>query len=376
MSLLGQITHWIVYQTKFLSPLTLPLPSPLFRPVGPLANIINHITSTPVHETYFPFLRFGVIHAARVTTVFSALKQASSTGPSAGGLQDLIAYLTLAWGGGTTISLLLSEPPSWLLSPAPWIIYVPIYLLLVPTGLSQYIVITCPPLILSLVGAYIDGLTRGTTISSLPPALPSEVTLWTQVLLSGIAIVSGGFIFQLLGMHKRTWQLTTPSILLGGIWATLELWGGMLVGLTYAALMRTHEEVAWLGDLFSLALPRELQSGFKAEGKLGSVVDHDTARALCVLLFGSLLALRVVVTTFLYSPKSHERAKIVAHSAKTKKEPVVEIETRKRDLLESTTLEGSVEEEKAEVIKSPNSRGSTSGSKTRARTPRKSPRLR
>ncbi|ORY30992.1 hypothetical protein BCR39DRAFT_455343, partial [Naematelia encephala] len=233
-----------------------------------------------------------VIHAARVTTVWAGLTKGKDR-RDVGLLQDLFGYLTMAWGGGTLVSLLLHQPPSWLLSPTPWLIYPTAYLLLVPTRLSEYIVTTAPSLPYNLVGAYIDGMTRGVTITSLPEALSLsgvKGTSWfTPIILSGLAVSGGGWAVQLLGMHEKEWGMGVPGVLRGGILNTLDFWGGMLVGIVYAALMRTHPEFSALSDFTASVLPDDLQvKGTKA------LVTPETARAICVLLLGSLLAARAI----------------------------------------------------------------------------------
>jgi hypothetical protein len=131
-------------------------------------------------------------------------------------------------GGGTITSILLGQPPSWLISPAPWMVLPLAYALLIPTGMASYVTRTAPALFLNLVFAAIDGLTRGTTIAALAPALVSArvaSTGWTYTLLSGIAVSGGGFIVSLLGLHESKWTLAKPSILDGGILNTLDCWG-------------------------------------------------------------------------------------------------------------------------------------------------------
>lgn len=71
------------------SPLTLPL-----APTAPISNLIAHLTSTPLHPTYFPYLRFGILHAIRVTTVWAGLTKARQE--RIGVLHDLFGYLTMA----------------------------------------------------------------------------------------------------------------------------------------------------------------------------------------------------------------------------------------------------------------------------------------
>ena len=90
--ILTHLTQYVANQTSSLAPITLNLPS---IPVHSVATFISHITSHPVHPTYFPFLRFATIHAARVTTVWAGMIGGKDRrGVSV--LQDLVGYLTMA----------------------------------------------------------------------------------------------------------------------------------------------------------------------------------------------------------------------------------------------------------------------------------------
>ena len=98
-SLITSLTERVANQTSTLTSLTLTLP---LNPVLPIAALVEHITAKPVHELYFPFLRFGVIHAARVSTVWAGLIRGQDRrGVSV--LQDLVGYLTLACTSGQPI---------------------------------------------------------------------------------------------------------------------------------------------------------------------------------------------------------------------------------------------------------------------------------
>lgn len=97
--LLGVITS----KTSMLSPMTLPL-----APVQPLNDLLAHLTSMPVHAAYFPYLRFGALHAARCTTVWAVLTRArrAKMGGAAkiGALGDLLGYLTVCCESSVVIN--------------------------------------------------------------------------------------------------------------------------------------------------------------------------------------------------------------------------------------------------------------------------------
>ncbi|KAK4688137.1 hypothetical protein P7C73_g1979, partial [Tremellales sp. Uapishka_1] len=264
-----------------LQPITLPL-----APIQPLSSFLHHITTRHVHPTYFPYALFGAIHAARVTTLWVG---ATKGRRKVSTLQDLFGYLVQCWGGGTVVSLLLSQPPSWLISPTPWIVYTTVYTLLVPTGLSSFVVKTAPTLLFNLVGAYVDGITRGITITGISSL--GAFSWWTEVVLSGLAACSGGWIMQSLNLAGENYQVGKPTILNGGLLDTLDLWGAMAVGLVYGGLMRAHEETGWVGDALEMVLPEDIR------GKAGKKIEQPVARAICALLMGSLLAARVITVS-------------------------------------------------------------------------------
>jgi hypothetical protein len=89
MTVLHDLTAYIANTTSTLAPINLPL-----APVVPLSHFIDHITSTPVHPTYFPFLRFGAVHATRLTLVWAGMTKSRKKPVTV--LQDLFGYLVLA----------------------------------------------------------------------------------------------------------------------------------------------------------------------------------------------------------------------------------------------------------------------------------------
>lgn len=69
------------------------LDAPL-APVHPIRDLLAHLTTTPVHATYFPFLRFGCLHATRTAIAWAAMTRARGSRPST--LVDLLGYLTIS----------------------------------------------------------------------------------------------------------------------------------------------------------------------------------------------------------------------------------------------------------------------------------------
>jgi hypothetical protein len=62
-------------------------------PVLPLEHLLHHLTTAKVHDTYFPFIRFGCMHAARVAAAWAILTRSRAR---VGVLQDLVGFLTVA----------------------------------------------------------------------------------------------------------------------------------------------------------------------------------------------------------------------------------------------------------------------------------------
>jgi hypothetical protein len=164
--------------------------------------------------------------------------------------------------------------------------------------MASYVTRTAPALFLNLVFAAIDGLTRGTTIAALAPALVSArvvSTGWTYTLLSGIAVSGGGFIVSLLSLHEPKWTLGKPSLLDGGILNTLDCWGAMLVAAVYSSLLRLHPELDVFATRILPWIPAKLVTLGPTEEQPAAAVHPEAGRAVCVLLLGILLASRAVI---------------------------------------------------------------------------------
>ena len=167
-------------------------------------------------------------------------------------------------------------------------------------------------------------------------------------MLSGIVVSSSGWLVSGYRLNEVEWGLGMPNVLTGGILDTLDLWGGMLVGLVYAALTRSHPEL----NPLSIALAQILPTDIQAVGAV-PLVTPDIGRAICVLLFGSLLSARVIAQLAVgYGKTNKVRAK------KTRKS------TMKMSLVKDE--EGEIRLE--ELVKTPTK------SDRKGATPRKSPR--
>ncbi|ORX38863.1 hypothetical protein BD324DRAFT_569248, partial [Kockovaella imperatae] len=279
-----------------------------------ISRLVHHITTEPVHPIYYPFLRFGALHASRTCLVWAAATKTGGSRRKVGRLQDLFGYLVATWGGGTLLSLLTSQPPAWLISSTPWLIYIPIYFLLIPSGMANYMTSTAPTFI-NIIGAYFDGIARGIVLTSLPdllassPRFASAANPWTVAVLSGIAACGGGWMVQTFNLPAAQWSIGSPSILSGTgpfILESLELWAVMLCSVVYCSLMRIHPSLSPISNLITPLIPRDLVSiSAKASGN-GPLVDAPIAWAFAIIILGSLYASKVI-TKLIMDSRSKRR---------------------------------------------------------------------
>lgn len=173
-----------------------------------------------------------------------------------------------------------------------------IYLLSIPTRLAS-ILSQAPSLLLGLVLSLVDGMLRGTAVSSMPAlaeASPSTHGSWlAPALLGAVATCGGGWIAQTLGLAQDTWTMGRPAALGGGLWATMEVWGAMLAGIAYSALDRKYAALEKVRPLFAEALPHDLE------------IDTGVARAVAVLILVGLFAARTLVTALAPAAKVAEK---------------------------------------------------------------------
>ncbi|KAL7419617.1 hypothetical protein Q5752_005529 [Cryptotrichosporon argae] len=238
----------------------------------PFAAALAHLHETHLHASV-PVTWFALLHAARVAVVWTSLTRGRG---DVGLLQDLVGYLTTAWGGATAAALLLHQPPVWLVSPLPLILYTTVFAAFFRTGLARRLV-SLSPAVLALAGAATDALTRGSSVSAVP-ALLAHASLpanaWTVAVLGAIGTNAGGWAVQLLGLHRPSWAFGRPNVLDGGALATLDVTSASAAALLYAALT---------GGLGS--------AGVRA----GEKVDARTARAAAVALLAVALVGRAAL---------------------------------------------------------------------------------
>lgn len=148
--------------------------------------------------------------------------------------------------------------------------YVSIYLLLVASGISQFIVSAVPSFLLNFLLAALDGLLRGTGSCGMASAAVSKgLPAWSGIVLAPIATCGGGWLAQLLGIGDGIPR--APSFLNGGVMGTLDVWGSMATAAIYLAL--TGAPGPWSASV--------------------QKVDTGSARAVAIIFFACLFAARV-----------------------------------------------------------------------------------
>lgn len=218
--------------------------------------------------------------------------------------------------------MLLSTPPPWLLSPGPWAVYVTAYLLLIGTGMSRFIVDTCPSFLLNVLLAGVDGMLRGTGSCAMATAAVAKgLPAWSGVVLAPIATCGGGWLASLLGAGDGVPR--APAVLQGGLLATLDVWGAMATAAIYLAL--TGQPGPWAGTVQQVIGEKR--------------IDTSSARAIAIIFLGCLFAARVLTQAVLGCRNSVKKPV----AAKQVEEKVVEISAESSE----------IDTEVTEVVKSP-----------------------
>jgi len=151
-----------------------------------------------------------------------------------------------------------------------------------------------PAVILDLAGAYVDGFTRGNTVS-LVPVIAGGGGAWGRAILSAICISGGGFIVQSLNLNGD-WKLSTPAILRdgAGILDWMDIWSAFALSVLHTILTSTETILTPMID--SWIRGSAYSTNLKGNG--------TEARAVVILLMGSLLAARVITKLFLQARSS------------------------------------------------------------------------
>ena len=134
-----------------------------------------------------------------------------------------------------------------------------------------------------------DGFTRGNTVS-LVPVIAGGGGIWGRAILSAICISGGGFIVQSLNLNGD-WKVSTPAILKdgAGILDWMDIWSAFSLSIVHTIL--TAAETVFTEKIDSWVRGNTYSTSVKGNGM--------EARAVVILLMGSLLAARVITKLFL-----------------------------------------------------------------------------
>jgi hypothetical protein len=181
-----------------------------------------------------------------------------------------------------------------------------------PLPLARLLIAIVPASILDIAGSYIDGITRGSTVAILTSSLvslpaPGAATVGPvgAAILSGICISGGGWIVQTLGLNLEEWKLGTPVVLRNGagILDTLDTWSAVICSIIYSILIFPNSAQAHTqGDYEASCVVSPSFDNFVRSvvptrigtNKLDIQAITTNARAVVVLLMGSILAARVI----------------------------------------------------------------------------------
>lgn len=90
-------------------------------------------------------------------------------------------------------------------------------------------------------------------------------------------------------MTDTQWSLNTPAALKGGLWATMDVWSGMLAAVVFGAVGEAYPEykrASWLTS----RIPRGLLVDTTSQK-----VSAETARAAGAMLLVGLLSARALL---------------------------------------------------------------------------------
>jgi len=207
-------------------------------------------------------------------------------------IRDVLAVLTVVYGGEAIAAPLLGVPASFMISGVGPLMYALVYMVV---DKLPYLPPMTGPTELPL--SFLDGHSRAMLVCTLVPpvVLGSSSSVVSNspwaLLFTSFLITNGGFFLTNLVsfFHPTSLTLATPAELLPYGWTTTDLWSAPLVTGIYATL--THAQPFW-ADLHAV-LAGILGGGAGVE-KIAPL-DPETARSACALVLSGLFAARVAV---------------------------------------------------------------------------------
>ncbi|KAG9318115.1 hypothetical protein JVU11DRAFT_182 [Chiua virens] len=199
-------------------------------------------------------------------------------------VRNALTVLTVVYGGEAIAAPLLGVPCSFMNSGTGPLLYV----------LVQALVDALP-----YVPSYGAELRAADVLfrCSYPPWPEVSNSPWALILSSFIITNAGFFTTNLVSfLHPTPLTFTTPPELQPYGWTTVDLWSAPLITAIYATL--THCQPFW-ADLHAviagvLGVPAD--AAFGAGVDKVAVLDPDTARFACAIVFTGLFASRTVKT--------------------------------------------------------------------------------
>ncbi|TFK36307.1 hypothetical protein BDQ12DRAFT_634386 [Crucibulum laeve] len=268
----------------------------------PVADALVYISTTKVHNKWFPYVLAPTLHAARISIVYQANARRSPGVLSWG--TYIAGYLIMCWGGTLITHFMLGLPPPMLYSFHPYINYLTVHVVF--TALfSVFPSLLYTPAIDTILFP-LDALLRTNAVTmtlgllASPTVNPVYVNSpLTHLILGALASAGGGLSAATLSTWTPNWTVGTPPILRAGagLWGTLDVWGGALVAFIYSSVTSPVFASFSLASLLSsplfdaIPLPESLKSTSLTDA---TPISPLGARALAATVFGVLFGLRVL----------------------------------------------------------------------------------
>ncbi|KAK2459976.1 hypothetical protein APHAL10511_007982 [Amanita phalloides] len=253
------------------------------------ADSLTFISTTKVHDKWFPYTLVPTLHAMRISMVYQDNARKAGHGKTLSWPTYLAGYLIMCWGGGALSHLFLGLPPPIFYSTDLYINYIAPHLLFTAFFAIFPELLNSP--LLDTLFFPLDALLRTNAITATIGLLSSPGvnpvyagSPLAHMLLGAIASAGGGLSAATLKTWTPEWSVGTPPVLRQGvgIWGTLDVWGGALVALVYG-ISTSHYAFSGYTDTLSFA------PGTIALSPLG-------AKALGAVVLTLLFGLRVLFT--------------------------------------------------------------------------------
>ncbi|KAF8629798.1 hypothetical protein AX15_003269 [Amanita polypyramis BW_CC] len=241
------------------------------------ANALVFLTTTNVHEKYYPYILAPTLHAARVSMAYQYNVRKAGHAKSLSWLTYLAGYLIMSWGGNIFSHLLVGLPPPTFYSVDLYTNYLSTHLFF--TALFNYYPNLLNARLLDTILFPLDALLRTNSITSSITLLTGPgvnpvyaASPLTHLLLGAVASSAGGLSAATLRTWTPEWSLGMPPVLKegAGVWGTLDVWGGALVALVHG-IATSHPAFSSFTDTLGFAPGTVVLSPLGAKS-LGAIV--------------------------------------------------------------------------------------------------------